>query len=227
MNKLIIQNRYATIPNELLNNPNLSLKAKGLFAYLQGKPENWRFSVSRMATQLKEGKDAIRQSLKELEDSGYLSRKSIKNQDGTWGGCDYILAENPSSENPPTDNPPTDNPDTLSNKDDSKKEYSNIDINTCKQSLPVNEILNEFYEINPTLNYGNKTQRTAVEELLKKFGKDELIAMIQQYRTMMSDRFCPVATTPIAFKAKLGDIIAFFTKIKQREQNDYCIDIPR
>jgi DNA-binding MarR family transcriptional regulator len=84
--------------------------------------------------------------------------------------------------------------------------------NNSKQSLPINEILDEFYEINPTLNFGNKNQRLAVEELIKKFGSDKLKAMILQYKDMMSDKFCPIATTPIAFKNKLGDIIAFFNK---------------
>ena len=85
-----------------------------------------------------------------------------------------------------------------------------------KQSLPVNEIMKEFYEINPTRNFGNVNQRKAVEELLKKYGQEQLKAMILQYRSVISEKFCPVATTPIAFKNKLGDIIAYFNK----KQND-------
>ena len=97
------------------------------------------------------------------------------------------------------------------NKNDIRM-IKNDNNNISKQSLPVNEIMKEFYEFNPTLNFGNINQRKAVEELIKKFGEDKLLVMIKQYRTMMSDRFCPIATTPIAFKSKLGDIIAFFNK---------------
>lgn len=98
------------------------------------------------------------------------------------------------------------------------KEYYKDNINNSKQSLPVNEILNEFYEFNPTLNFGNKTQRTATEELLKKYGLEQLKVMIKQYRVIMNNKFCPVATTPIAFKNKLGDIIAFINKEKSNSR---------
>ncbi len=212
MSKLIIKNRYATTPNELLNNENLSLKAKGLFAYLQSKPENWRFSVGRMAGQLKEGKEAITKALKELEDYGILSRKAVRKDDGTWDGYDYILSESPLTENPLTDNSLTEKGVTLSKKDNSKKDNSKKDI-ISEQGSQINEVLNEFYEINPTLNFGNKTQRKAVEELIKKFGFFNLIAMVQQYRDVMSEVYMPVATTPIAFKNKIGDIKVSIDKL--------------
>jgi len=97
-----------------------------------------------------------------------------------------------------------------------------LDNNISKQSLPVNEILNEFYEFNPTLNFGNTNQRKAVEELINKFGLEELKIMIKQYREVMSDKFCPIATTPIAFKSKLGDIMAHF---KKQQANSRFIDL--
>lgn len=92
------------------------------------------------------------------------------------------------------------------------------ELNNSKQSLPVNDILDEFYEFNPTLSYGNKTQRSATEELLKKYGLEQLKVMIKQYRAIMSNKFCPIATTPIAFKNKLGDIIAFINKEKSNSR---------
>jgi DNA-binding MarR family transcriptional regulator len=83
--KISIRERYATVPNELLNNPDISLKAKGLFAYLQSKPDNWSFSIDRMASQLKENRDAIRGAIKELEEHGYLIRKR-RRENGKWNG---------------------------------------------------------------------------------------------------------------------------------------------
>jgi len=80
------------------------------------------------------------------------------------------------------------------------------DIISSEQSSQVNKVLNEFYEINPTLNYGNKTQRKAVEDMIKKWGTENLIGMIKKYREYMTEKYMPVATTPIAFKNKIGDI---------------------
>jgi len=112
------------------------------------------------------------------------------------------------------------------------KEYKNIrskDISS-KQSLqdqknPINILMGIFYEFNPTINFGNLTQRSAAEDLIKKFGLEKLTGMIEWYRTRMSDRFCPTATNPLAFKNKLGDIIAYADKLKEANKKREVIKI--
>lgn len=90
MSKLFIKNRFATIPNELLNNEEVSLKAKGLYAFIQSKPEDWDFSVLKIASQLKEGREAVIGALQELETARFLHRQKYKNELGQWD-CDYTL----------------------------------------------------------------------------------------------------------------------------------------
>jgi hypothetical protein len=80
----------------------------------------------------------------------------------------------------------------------------------------INTVMNRFYEINPGLNFGNKTQRDAAEFLLKRF-KGDLSGMIDWYISRMSDKYCPVATTPLAFKEKLGDIKIYAEKLKNNQ----------
>jgi hypothetical protein len=94
MSKLSIHAKFGITPNSLLNNPSISLKAKGLFAFLQSKPEGWDFSVAKIQAQVKEGKDSITEGLKELELAGYLIRDKIKNNAGQWD-CDYTLFDSP------------------------------------------------------------------------------------------------------------------------------------
>jgi len=140
--KLYIEKHYGTAPNNLLNSTEISLKAKGLFTYLQSKPDGWHFSIRRIANQMLEGKDAIRNALKELEKSGYLQRKPIRNDKGEWKGYNYILSENPSTDFPTTDSPMADEPDTISKKENSKKEIvkKNKETKTCgKPSAPPND----------------------------------------------------------------------------------------
>jgi len=127
MSKLIIKNKYGVIPNELLNNPKISLKAKGLFAYLQSKPDEWRFSKEKIAFQTKDGKDGVKSALQELEKWGYLRRIPSKNKKGKWTGYDYILAEKPSAENPSTEKPSAEKGVAYSNKDISNKDNSKKD----------------------------------------------------------------------------------------------------
>jgi hypothetical protein len=139
MAKLIIKSRYGVVPDKLLNDPNLSFRAKGLFAYIQSKPDGWRFSVSRIASQTKDGRDSVQSAIKELETAGYLKRVPIKNKEGKWNGYCYILSENPNeipeeftdyplTEKPQTGKPPTENPPTISKTDYSKTDISKTEI---------------------------------------------------------------------------------------------------
>ena len=142
MSKLFIKDRFATTPNSLLNNPNISLRAKGLFAFIQGKPDKWRFSAERIALENKEGVQSVRSALQELEEFGFLQRVKTKNEKGHWE-IDYILycePQNPADENPtlefrPSETHTTENP-TLENhtnnikKDIIKKDINNKETNT-------------------------------------------------------------------------------------------------
>ena len=92
MSKLYIKRKDGQIPNDLLNRPDISFKAKGIWAYLQSKPDGWSFSVDRIASQAQEGKTAVSAGLRELQNEGYLIREpSQKNAAGQWTGYDYNL----------------------------------------------------------------------------------------------------------------------------------------
>lgn len=141
MAKITIRSKFGVIPNDLLNNINVTLKAKGLYAFIQSKPDNWDFSVERLASQLKESIDSVRTGLIELEGAGYLQRVRGKDEKGFF--CvDYILhsesilenpyMENPTSENPMQDNPRLENHPNNSNKENTKKDNSKIDNNNVE-----------------------------------------------------------------------------------------------
>lgn len=86
---------FAQVANCVLFDPSMSLKAKGLFAYIYAKPVNWQFSAKRIADELLEGRDAILRSMKELEACGYLVR--VKRGSGR---VDYLLShKKPESKN--------------------------------------------------------------------------------------------------------------------------------
>lgn len=73
---------YTTLCNVALNDPDLSLKAKGLFAYLMSKPDDWKISYRGLMAQLKEGQRAILGALAELEEAGYLDRELEQDKRG-------------------------------------------------------------------------------------------------------------------------------------------------
>jgi hypothetical protein len=75
---------FVTLPNETVNDERLSLRALGLLTKMLGKPPGWRFNADRMAAGLKEGRDAVRTTMGELEAGGYVRRTRRRRQDGTF-----------------------------------------------------------------------------------------------------------------------------------------------
>jgi len=146
MNRLYVKNRYGQIPNHILNDPTLSLKAKGLWVYIQSKPDGWKFSIEKMTKQLKEGKASIQHAIWELEKARLLVRKQAKDTKGKWKGYDYFLYENPLPKEPSVEEPSVGNPPTDSSADISKRDidsYSSEDSFNSSESTAYNECSNE------------------------------------------------------------------------------------
>lgn len=125
MSKLRIKNRFGMTPNWLLNSKEVTLKAKGLYGYLQSKPDGWIFSITGICTQCVENRTAIRTALKELEDLKVLIRQQVKGANGRFIN-EYILFDQPYADDLHADEPYTENLYTKKERV-SKKEISNKD----------------------------------------------------------------------------------------------------
>lgn len=77
---------FTQVPNELLYHPDISFKAKGIWAYMSAKPEGWQFSADRIAKETKEDRKAILSGLKELSEWGYITAKKLAS-----GRVEYTL----------------------------------------------------------------------------------------------------------------------------------------
>lgn len=124
MNKLKVNTRYAVIPNNILNNKELSFRAKGVWAYIQSKPDGWNFSIKNIVSQSKEGIEAIRNAVKELENHSLLKRVKTQNELGHWD-IEYLLLDEqigkPDNGKPDIGKPDDGKPTNNSNKDIVKK----------------------------------------------------------------------------------------------------------
>lgn len=106
---------YTTMSNYHLRDARLSLRAMGLMSKMLSLPDDWDYTVAGLASICKEGRDAVRKALMELEAAGYLIREQGRGGSGTFGANDYTLFEEsktPLTENPSTDSPSTDSPTT-------------------------------------------------------------------------------------------------------------------
>lgn len=143
MSKLHIKNKYGVTPNELLNNSEISLRAKGLFTFLQSKPDSWKFSTERISKQTKEGINSVRKALQELEEKGYLVRTAEK-KDGKWNGYNYTLYEKPSYLKPTTEERSSENCEPSSKNNSSKKDIVKKNIKDEESLLQLKKGFDRF-----------------------------------------------------------------------------------
>ncbi len=76
-----LKGSYTKIPNELLNDPTLSWKAKGLYCHMASKPDNYNFTVRSLAAQFPDGVRSILNAINELKKRGWVNYN--KSVDGT------------------------------------------------------------------------------------------------------------------------------------------------
>lgn len=221
---------FAQIKNEVLFDTEISMKAKGLFAYLYAKPDEWDFSGDRIASDMKEGRGAVYSTLKELENAGYLYRDKQKN-----GRCIYSLnwdkkplaqmreqGTKPVAENCKLQKLQVAETVSIINKDKAEKQKKNIKtIATANADAEnVNKVLEAFQmKLNPNINYGNRTNRKACTDLINKMGMDRLMGLIDYCVDISSDKFAPIITTPYQLQEKSAQIAVHWQRNHNKTPN--------
>lgn len=112
--KIRKQKNFSIISNIPLNDKSISFKAKGIWAYLMSKPEDWEVRVSNLINTSTEGRDAIYSGIKELVEAGYMNKIQHRDESGKMTGIEYQVFEDPVNRisKPLTENPEADNPDS-------------------------------------------------------------------------------------------------------------------
>lgn len=68
---------FTILSNEFLRDENLSLKAKGLLAYILSLPDDWKIYFEEVADHHRDGTRAVRTAWKELEALGYAKNTKV------------------------------------------------------------------------------------------------------------------------------------------------------
>lgn len=88
---------YTVMSNCHLRDDRLSLRAIGLMSKMLSNTDDYQYTVSGLATRCKEGRDAVRKALQELEAAGYLVREQGHSDTGKFSANNYVLYEHPQS----------------------------------------------------------------------------------------------------------------------------------
>ena len=194
------ERNFTTLDNGIFKDKNLSMGAKGLLCILLSLPDDWKYSISGLASLLKDGKDAVRSSLNELEEHGYFKREERRDGTGHFKGYDYIIFEDPMldapmldepmsdepmSENPTSVKPPLLNTNTL-NKEELNTKKSKETVQDVISMLPdeLKEVAESFVEHRKALKApmtGNAL-KLAIRKA-KKYANDDMdktIAIMEQ-----------------------------------------------
>lgn len=135
--------QYTVIPKGIFRDSRLNLRDVGLLCFMLHLPDDWDFSIAGLCTvRSGDGRDAIRKSVRRLEECGYLERTRDRTDDGKLHEAIWYLYDTPKSENPTLVKPTLDKP-TLENS---------TQINT---KLPITK----------ELNTKNKLYRSIVDHL--------------------------------------------------------------
>jgi hypothetical protein len=114
-------NHFTIVDNAIVNNHNLTYRARGILIYLLSKPDGWYTSAQRLSSMHTEGRDAINTCLKELQEHGYMQLVRRQDDLGHWEshwlvfdspvnkpvdnvGTKRAKAKTPSPEKPSSDN---------------------------------------------------------------------------------------------------------------------------
>lgn len=81
---------YSVMSNYHLKEKEMSLKAKGLLSLMLALPDDWQYSVDGIVTICKEEESAIKTTLKELKNFGYLRVDKLMPDKTKTGRIEYI-----------------------------------------------------------------------------------------------------------------------------------------
>ena len=75
---------FTIIPNALLRDPTVSFKAKGLYALLFSKPDDWVYIEDALLKECLDGRDSFRSGLKELGEAGWIRKEQVRDKQGNF-----------------------------------------------------------------------------------------------------------------------------------------------
>lgn len=209
------------VANEVLYNKNLSFKAKGMYAYLFSKPDEWDFSSNRMTMETTDRRDAIMGMLRELEENGYLIRKRLPN-----GKMEYTLKhstlslsrENQLGDRKPKSDLPTVGKSLCGKSSPISNTEEKVIQNTSDvPSQDVVSVIDSFEEVNSAYKkwYKNKTQREAIKRLIENHSLEKVLKVVKILPKTNLMQYIPSVTTPLELEDRWTKLETSLIKKKE------------
>ena len=208
--------KFAQISNALLQDENLSLKAKGLYGLIESYINIPDFTLYKnmLRKKCKEGDTAFDNAWKELKDSGYLIQHRINGAGGKWN-YEYELKDdsNHTPENHPMDNPLGGKGGSYSNTDLSNTDPNNTDPHVFTENGWMQTYLSIQREYGLTPKRISEKNIEYVERSIEYLKEEEVT--LEVFTSRVRSYFDQLPST------NDGDIVAFIAAIPRI----FCDDI--
>lgn len=87
--------------------------------------------------------------------------------------------------------------------------------NDTASQQEIISIFNEFKKINPSTNYGNTTQRKAIQWLIAEYGFEQSLNTVRYALSVQGKDYAPTITTPHQLKEKIAALKIYYGYGKQ------------
>jgi len=234
---------FTQVANEVLTDAKISLAAKGMFAYLFSKPDEWQFSSDRIKNEHSNGKRAVLAAIKELEKNGYLRRERKSN-----GRVEYFLKHSQSAESAlghksPSavsaqgksaqgKSAPVSNTDTEVIKNSSNTTAAEtatvestavwIELEGKKVDAVAESIKRLAETVNPACSqhYARLTQRQPLQRLIDLHGQQTVFKIIALLPRTNRIAYLPSITTPAQLETKWAQLESGLYKLKHKSETN-------
>lgn len=90
---------FTVLPNELLQDPRLSCRDRGLLVWMLSKPQDWTFSQRGIANELSfDGESSVKAGVKNLQKAGYLHIDRERRDRGRLSVAVWTVSDSPQPE---------------------------------------------------------------------------------------------------------------------------------
>jgi len=89
------KHNFTMVDNDLLADPRLSAKSKGIICYLLSKPDGWNVVMRDLQNHFTDGEESLRSGLKELYAAGYARVETVMDDNGHFKGRKITISETP------------------------------------------------------------------------------------------------------------------------------------
>jgi len=212
-----IKNWGWSIPDILLERTDLDMYEKVLIAIMGrlGALEKPIYPRQKwLAEKMGISESGIRKILKRLR-----NKKIVKYEGKKWKIAMYSLTD-PIGRLSPTQQ----DGDSPTQQDGDKKDIHSKDIQIKNIATPsvagkeINDLIEKFRFVNPACDrlFKNKTERDALERLVKKFGIEKIEKIIEALPKINAKPYAPRVTTPYKLEAKFGELLIFIKKEQEK-----------